>query len=459
MKVVFPDPATDNFSPVAVVVSGDPGSFVGEACVFSTFTAVKDRTYHIGVADFFGRPGGGTGHLVVATPPPPPTLALTVDGVGTVDRSTNTVAVGGTATCTSADPGTISGQLRQVVGRHFINGFLFADLGACDGNAHRWSGTVAGATGQFGKGSATLLSAEATACNPFDSADVLLPATQLRLGAIRGQNPPPVPPAGGSISVTVDSSGTVNRATNVATIGGTVSCTGDGTAFFGGILRQISRRMFVDGFAAGNVGVCDGTTQRWSIDVLGETGLFNSGSATIGDGLAQVCDDVGCTAIPVNATVQLRASGKRPPFGAPPAGQGSPALVVNVDRTGSLDTATNTATIGGTVTCAGDFGSMFITVRQLAGRVYIDGFTSIDLGPCDGIPHAWSAAVAGFSGRFRAGWRDRLGRRLRLWDGLCRHADQRGHSIACAKATSQPFVGNDAPDPLRGRDRAARRGL
>ena len=87
----------------------------------------------------------------------------------------------------------------------------------------------------------------------------------------------PPPP---TVEVTVNPVGSFNKQTGSATISGTVTCTGD--ADFTYIEVQLTQNVgrfiisgygFVDGFA------CDGTTQQWSVEVFGSSGLFKGGRA------------------------------------------------------------------------------------------------------------------------------------------------------------------------------------
>jgi hypothetical protein len=293
-----------------------------------------------------------------------------------------------------------------VVGRFYINGFLQADLGPCDGASHRWTGTVTGATGQFGKGSATLLSGDAQACNDFECADAPIPATPLQLRITHGTNPTPTPPPG-DLKFTIDPTGTLDRATNTATISGTFTCSGGGVAVASGVLRQIVGRMFVQGFSGGPLGECDGTTQPWTAQIIANTGLFVAGDAIVADAIAGICDQDlnNCTEAPITGHVHLNAVGKSPPFGVPPAGPGSPSLVVNISRWASLDRGTNTATIRGSITCteSNAVPEAFLTVRQVLSRIFIEGYGGPDAGVCDGLPHRWSAQVIGQTGKFAYG--------------------------------------------------------
>jgi len=88
----------------------------------------------------------------------------------------------------------------------------------------------------------------------------------------------PPPP---TVDVTVNPVGSFNKLTGSATISGTVTCTGD--ADFTYIELQLTQkvgRFTVSGYGfLENAFVCDGTTQPWSVEVFGFSGLFKGGRA------------------------------------------------------------------------------------------------------------------------------------------------------------------------------------
>jgi uncharacterized protein DUF6299 len=109
----------------------------------------------------------------------------------------------------------------------------------------------------------------------------------------------PPPP---EIEVTVDPTGTFT-AQGGATITGTITCTADAFAFLNASLSQTVGRFTVRGFGFGEV-FCDGSQQAWSIDIVGDTGLFKGGRATVTI-FAQACT-FDCGFAEVSATVRLR---------------------------------------------------------------------------------------------------------------------------------------------------------
>lgn len=88
----------------------------------------------------------------------------------------------------------------------------------------------------------------------------------------------PPPP---EVSLTVNKSGRFDSKTGAAIISGTVTCT-NGPADFSFIdvsVRQVVGRFFIDGFGSVEGFTCDGTTQPWSAEVLGQNGIFKGGKA------------------------------------------------------------------------------------------------------------------------------------------------------------------------------------
>ena len=107
------------------------------------------------------------------------------------------------------------------------------------------------------------------------------------------------------IDVTVDPIGSFDPSTGTATITGTVTCSeGAEFAFVDVSLSQRVGRFIIRGFGGTEV-TCDGTSQAWSVEVFGETGLFKGGRAEAGV-FAQACNVVLCSFDFEEATVRLR---------------------------------------------------------------------------------------------------------------------------------------------------------
>lgn len=83
-----------------------------------------------------------------------------------------------------------------------------------------------------------------------------------------------------------------------------------------------------------------------------------------------------------------------------------PEVTLTVNKSGRFNSKTGSATISGTVTCTGgpaEFSFIEVSVRQLVGRFFIDGFGGIEGFECDGTSQAWSAEVFAFNGIFKGG--------------------------------------------------------
>ena len=114
----------------------------------------------------------------------------------------------------------------------------------------------------------------------------------------------PPPP---TLDVTVSSSGGFNAKTGVATIRGTVTCTGGdefGKNFVSVQATQTVGRMKFTGWGGAEF-TCDGTTQTWAADIFSDTGKFAGGKAVVWVD-AFSCNLGGCTDVPLQATVTLR---------------------------------------------------------------------------------------------------------------------------------------------------------
>lgn len=86
---------------------------------------------------------------------------------------------------------------------------------------------------------------------------------------------------------------------------------------------------------------------------------------------------------------------------APPA----PVLDLSVDRSGSFNSKTGSATVRGTLTCSGaEFGknAMDIQISQTVGRFTLTAAGSTDF-ICDGSAHPWSTELSTSAGRFSGG--------------------------------------------------------
>ena len=82
----------------------------------------------------------------------------------------------------------------------------------------------------------------------------------------------------------------------------------------------------------------------------------------------------------------------------------TPEIDVTVDPVGSFNAKTGSATITGTVTCAGevDFAFIDVELRQSVGRFAVNGWGSVEPA-CDGNTQPWSVEVFGSNGQFKGG--------------------------------------------------------
>jgi hypothetical protein len=115
----------------------------------------------------------------------------------------------------------------------------------------------------------------------------------------------PPPP---EVHLSVNPTGSFDKATGTATIGGSVLCTGD--AFYTQLDLQLTQTvgrfsvlgygyLYPDAFA------CDGTLQPWTIEVFGITGKFKGGQAAAAAS-AYACGEFECGYDEVVRSVRLR---------------------------------------------------------------------------------------------------------------------------------------------------------
>ncbi|MCP2323806.1 hypothetical protein HDA40_002313 [Hamadaea flava] len=116
----------------------------------------------------------------------------------------------------------------------------------------------------------------------------------------------PPPP---DLSVTVDPTGSFDKATGAAIIHGTATCTGQ--VDFGGILADVIQKVgrgVVYGFGETEL-ACDGTTESWSITAIPSLGTKFAGGKTATVSLAYACGPVFCNESYQEYTVQLKHNG------------------------------------------------------------------------------------------------------------------------------------------------------
>ncbi|HEX5039797.1 MAG TPA: DUF6299 family protein [Candidatus Limnocylindria bacterium] len=112
----------------------------------------------------------------------------------------------------------------------------------------------------------------------------------------------PPPP---EVEMTVDRVGHFDSRSGSATITGTITCSGE--TEFTSIdvqLRQRVGRLIINGFGSTDF-ACDGTTHDWSVEVIGDNGVFKGGkAATVVFGVA--CGAFDCGEASAETTVQLK---------------------------------------------------------------------------------------------------------------------------------------------------------
>ena len=115
----------------------------------------------------------------------------------------------------------------------------------------------------------------------------------------------PPPPA---LDVTVNPIAQFDSKTGSAILAGTIMCGADAEfAFLEAQLTQRVGRLLIRGFGGTDV-TCDGTTRPWTIEVLGDNGLFKGGKSASAT-FAAACGVAFCSEYFNESTIQLK--GKR----------------------------------------------------------------------------------------------------------------------------------------------------
>lgn len=115
----------------------------------------------------------------------------------------------------------------------------------------------------------------------------------------------PPPPA---LDVTVNPTAQFDSKTGSAILAGTIMCGADAEfAFLEAQLTQRVGRLLIRGFGGTDV-TCDGTTRPWTIEVLGDNGLFKGGKSASAT-FAAACGVAFCSEYFNESTIQLK--GKR----------------------------------------------------------------------------------------------------------------------------------------------------
>lgn len=106
------------------------------------------------------------------------------------------------------------------------------------------------------------------------------------------------------VEVTIDGAATFDSNTNSALVGGTITCTDGASAFVEVELAQRVGRRTVRGGGSTFI-ECDGTSQEWTAEVVGENGLFKGRRATA-TAFAQACGLFDCASDVEQRGIALR---------------------------------------------------------------------------------------------------------------------------------------------------------
>ncbi len=118
------------------------------------------------------------------------------------------------------------------------------------------------------------------------------------LQLVVGEAPPPP-----EVDVAVDA-GSFDPRAGTATVTGTVTCSVGTGAFISVQLSQRVGRFIIRGFGDTFV-ECDGTAQRWTAEVFGETGVFRGGRARV-QVFAETCSQFDCSFDSAEADIRLK---------------------------------------------------------------------------------------------------------------------------------------------------------
>jgi hypothetical protein len=145
------------------------------------FNATAGETYYVQVGSFRDSPGGNL-RLLANFGPPVPEVELGIAEAGSFSSRTGTAVIRGTVTCSSVDPVDpvdIFVEVRQRVGRLFIDGFEGTSV-TC-GGAVPFEVSITGENGLF-RGGKLSVNADAFTCTAGDicGTDETVTAVRLR---------------------------------------------------------------------------------------------------------------------------------------------------------------------------------------------------------------------------------------------------------------------------------------
>lgn len=171
--LLFVSTEGSEFTNGIMVYVGDPADPANLERIYCDFPSVgipvdAGTTYYLMITPVYPDEPVGTLVVTAEEAPPPPYIDLALDPSSSVDPKTGVATISGTITCSSPAGASIYVDLRQRVGRMFIDGFgsTYVD---CDGTTP-FSVSVSGYNGLLTAGKAEV-SAFAEACTFFCSYD------------------------------------------------------------------------------------------------------------------------------------------------------------------------------------------------------------------------------------------------------------------------------------------------
>lgn len=107
------------------------------------------------------------------------------------------------------------------------------------------------------------------------------------------------------VDLEVDPDASLDRRSGVATLSGTLTCSGVNDAFVNVSVSQRVGRFTISGTSFTLMGPCDGTPHPWTLEVRGSNGTFAGGRAHV-DAFASACGALGCAFDEVHEEVRFR---------------------------------------------------------------------------------------------------------------------------------------------------------
>jgi hypothetical protein len=107
------------------------------------------------------------------------------------------------------------------------------------------------------------------------------------------------------VDLEVNPDASLDRRSGVATISGTLTCSGANEAFVNVSASQRVGRFTVSGANFTFLGPCDGASHPWTIEVRGSNGTFAGGRAQV-DAFASACGPFGCAFDEAHEEVRFR---------------------------------------------------------------------------------------------------------------------------------------------------------